>query len=213
MKTFLFIWISCQDDVCLYLFFSVMRMVQCVSGMRQECRSNRCTNWAQPTSFRQTATTTTAWHRPGRRNGLLSERSGIYGRSDYYFFTFKTKLKSHHLNTGTVLFYFTLLTVFFHNKGSFSKFLDLSLLFFVFLIHLFLFFSFSIKRQLQSGTWPTLAYGIHTGADSFCSLIKSRLSVWWLKSFADVCWRWSTLLLWMALLHCFCFTVFLFPSL
>ncbi len=64
-----------------------------------------------------------------------------------------------------VLFYFTLLTVFSHNKGSFSKFLDFSLLFFVFLIHLFL-FSFSIKRQLQSGAWPTLAYGIHTGADS-----------------------------------------------
>lgn len=150
----------------------------------------------------------------GRGGGMASFQKGQGFMGDLMiFFTFKTKLKSHHLNTGTVLFYFTLLTVFFHNKGSFSKFLDLSLLCFVFLIHLFLFFSFSIKRQLQSGTWPTLAYGIHTGADSFCSLIKSRLSVWWLESFAEFCWRWSTLLLWMALLHCFCFTVFLFPSL
>jgi len=42
--------------VCLL----VTRTVQCASGMLRECRSNLSTNWAQRTSFKQTATTTTA---------------------------------------------------------------------------------------------------------------------------------------------------------
>lgn len=43
------------------------------------------------------------------------------GSDDFFlFFTFKTKFKSHNLNTGmyVILFYFALLTVFFHNKPS-----------------------------------------------------------------------------------------------
>ncbi len=184
-------------------FFSVMRMVQCVSGMRQECRSNRCTNLNTANIFQ-----TDCDHNDSLTQAGEEEWPPFRKVRDLWEIWWVFSLLKQSLNhiSGIVLFYLTLLTVFFHNKGSFSKFLDLSLLFFVFLIHLFL-FSFSIK-QLQSGAWPTLAYGIHTGADSIAPLIKSRFSVWWLKSFTDVCWRWSTLLLWMALLRCFCFSVF-----
>lgn len=185
-----------------------MRTVQCASGMHRECRSNLCTNWAQRISFKQTATTTTAWRRLGRRNGLLSERSGIIWEF-WWFFLLKQSLNNIIWTLGYMLFYFILFYFthcFLSQQGQLQlgEFLDLSCLF-VFLIHLFLFFSFSIKCRLQSGVWPTLAYGIHAGVDSFCTLIKSRLSVWRLKCFASVCWKWSTLLLWMALLNCFFF--------
>lgn len=56
------------------ILFSVMKMALCVSGMPLACLSNPCTNWAQPTSSRQTVTITTAWPNPGRRSGPLSGR-------------------------------------------------------------------------------------------------------------------------------------------
>lgn len=184
-----------------------MRTVQCASGMHRECRSNLCTNWAQRISFRQTATTTTAWCRLGRRNGLLSERLGIIWEFWWFFSLLKRRL--NHMTwtlVNVILFYFAHGCLSQQGQLQLGEFLELMSLF-VFLIHLFLFFSFSIKCRLQSGVWPTLAYGIHTGVDSFCTLIKSRLSVWRLKCFASVFWKWSTLLLWMAPLNCFCFIV------
>ncbi len=203
----LFIWLSCQDDVCLYLFFfshedGTVRFWDASGVSLKPLYKLNTANIFQ----------TDCDHNDSLTQAGEEEWPPFRKVRDLWEIWWVFSLLKQSLNhiSGIVLFYLTLLTVFFHNKGSFSKFLDLSLLFFVFLIHLFL-FSFSIK-QLQSGAWPTLAYGIHTGADSIAPLIKSRLSVWWLKSFTDVCWRWSTLLLWMALMRCFCFSVFFSSS-
>lgn len=141
----------------------------------------------------------------GRGGGMASFQKGQGFMGDLIIIFLLLKQSLNHIIWTPGQCYFILLYSLFSfiTREALASFLT-SPFSFVFLIHLFLFFSLSIKRQIQSGAWPTLAYGIHTGADSFCTLIKSRLSVLWLKSFADVCWRWSTLLLWMALLNCFC---------
>lgn len=73
----------------------------------------------------------------------------------FFLFTLKTKL-SHHLNTGicyVILFY--LLHFLSQGQLQLCKVSWPLTSLFVFLIHLFLFFSFSIKCRLQSGVWPT----------------------------------------------------------